>query len=229
MVSAKSFTTASCTAHRRRLQSHYGHLSDTALLVRFRDGAPEALGVLIERHYPVMYSLALRYSDTPDAALDAMQDSIVRVLLSIHQLREDARFLPWMGRIVINSTRLLRRAVRRLAPLSPEMLASLHDDRPSPERLAAVRQNVCLVDRFLTLSRTGDRELFVWRFLEGLSIEELSQRTGLSESTVKVRIHRARKRLFAYFTIAGHGVADSISIAQTSTPVLVSLTQPRTP
>jgi len=71
-------------------------------------------------------------------------------------------------------------------------LHSLIDRRPTPDRAAAQRD---LVNKLLALIPEDDRLLLLWREVEVCSVTELAKMTGMNESTIKVRLFRARRKL----------------------------------
>jgi len=71
-------------------------------------------------------------------------------------------------------------------------LHSLIDGRPTPDRAAAQRD---LVNKLLALIPEDDRLLLLWKEVEGCSVTSLAEMTGMNESTVKVRLFRARRKL----------------------------------
>jgi RNA polymerase sigma-70 factor (ECF subfamily) len=66
---------------------------------------------------------------------------------------------------------------------------------PLPEQVAMNRELLQKADEFLGDLRDGDRDLFVKRFIDGLSLQSISEETGLSLPALKSRFHRARLRL----------------------------------
>jgi RNA polymerase sigma-70 factor (ECF subfamily) len=66
------------------------------------------------------------------------------------------------------------------------------DGYPTPDR-AAMKRN--LINRLLARIPEDYRLLLIWKEVEGFSITELSQMTGLNEATIKVRLFRARQKL----------------------------------
>jgi RNA polymerase sigma-70 factor (ECF subfamily) len=65
-------------------------------------------------------------------------------------------------------------------------------DGPDPERAALLRD---LVSKLLHRAPEEDRVAMALKELEGMSVEEIAEILGLKVGTVKVRLHRARKRM----------------------------------
>ena len=170
---------------------------EQALVARAQSGQVRALDRLLGAHYQQMYHLALKVTRAPVKAQDVTQEACVQVLRRIDQFRSEARFGSWLCRIVVNTALLKHRREKRLIP-TPEIFSPLAAAKePAPEKLAGDRELLQLTDRFLTGLRDGDRELFVRRFVDGLSLQSISDETGLSLPALKSRFHRARLRLKA--------------------------------
>ena len=159
------------------------------------NGDRRAMETLLRRHYTQMYHLALKVTRDPVRAEDVTQESCVQVLRRIHQFRGEARFGSWLSRIVVNTALLRHRRERRLVPTAEIFSPAAAAPEPEPEQKVGDREVLVLTDAFLAELRDGDRELFTRRFIDGLSLQSISEETGLSLPALKSRFHRARLRL----------------------------------
>lgn len=168
-----------------------------ALVERAQAGDVRAMDRLLGAHYQQMYHLALKVTRDPVKAQDVTQEACVQVLRRIDQFRSEARFGSWLCRIVVNTALLRHRREKRLVP-TPEIYSPLAVAKePPPEKVASDRELLLMTDDFLDGLRDGDRELFMRRFVDGLSLQSISDETGLSLPALKSRFHRARLRLKA--------------------------------
>jgi RNA polymerase sigma factor (sigma-70 family) len=138
---------------------------------------------LYERHYEAVFRTALRVTGRPADAEDVLQTVFVR-LLSGTEHDEAAR------RAAVNAAidLLRRRAVR----------AEMAYDDTAPH--AAVESGLLLKEqlrRAIAALDSEDATLFVLRFVEGLSNQELAEMFQLEKNNVAVRLHRIRLRLQA--------------------------------
>lgn len=168
-------------------------LVDAELLAACRRGDPEAFEELVIRTQRQVFTLAHRVVGDRAEAEDVAQEAYLRVFRSLGGFREDARFETWLYRVVTNAalTHLKRRG--RFGDLlrdPEEDPAPVVEDRASDE---VVRQDE--VQRALEALSPGMRTTVVLKDVYGLSCKEIGQEMGLSEGAVKVRLHRARKRL----------------------------------
>jgi RNA polymerase sigma-70 factor (ECF subfamily) len=173
----------------------YRDETELQLIERSQAGDPSAVGILLERHYDLMYRVALKYTRNPAAGEDAVQTACVQVLRSIHQFRADARFSTWVSRIVVNSALMMHRKNKRLVFVGTEVNRGADDTHPTPESTVSLSEQFDGVESALRGSREGDYDLFVHRFIGGMSIARISEETGLSIGAIKTRFHRARHLL----------------------------------
>jgi RNA polymerase sigma-70 factor (ECF subfamily) len=168
---------------------------EQVLVGRAQAGDRRAMEVLLTHHYAQMYHLALKMTRDPVRAQDVTQESCMQVLRRIDQFRSEARFSSWLCRIVVNTALLRHRREKRLVPTAEIFSPLAASADPVPEQLASDREVLLMTDEVLSALRDGDRELFLRRFVDGLSLQTISEETGLSLPALKSRFHRARLRL----------------------------------
>jgi RNA polymerase sigma-70 factor (ECF subfamily) len=129
-----------------------------------------------------------------DAASE--EDVVQEILLAIHVNRNtydpDQFFLPWFYAIVRYKVIDFARKSKRTATQPFDETELLRDDERNPEVLAGDRLD--LQEGIGRLPKK-QREIFSLAKLEGLSLEEVSMKTGFSVADVKVNVHRAMKAL----------------------------------
>ena len=130
----------------------------------------------------------------PNEAEDATNDAALTAWRRFAELREPARFEAWFGRILVNACRDRLRARRRL-PLSIEAnrVSPLGDPASADPAEALVRRDV-LRTAIRSLS-PEHREVVVLRYYADLSVQQIAERTGTREGTVKSRLHYALRHL----------------------------------
>lgn len=183
------------------------------LVARLRAGDKAACAECIEIHSPVIYRLALRLMGNEVEAEDVMQETFLSAFKAMDSFEGRSGLGTWLYRIAYNA------AMMRLRQPSPYMVSV--EDTLSTETPGVVPQQLfdwcCLPEKDFESDEVkaelerAVRELpetlkavFLLRELEGQSTRETAEALDLSESTVKVRLHRARlwlrERLAPYFT-----------------------------
>jgi RNA polymerase sigma-70 factor, ECF subfamily len=122
-------------------------------------------------------------------AEDVVQESLVRAWRRIGSLRDPAQFEPWLLAICRNEARRTLAARREEAPLG--------DESPAAGECAGVRAAEHRADLRALLRDVApdDRRLLWLRAVEGLGHREVANLLGLTEGSVRVRLHRLRANL----------------------------------
>jgi RNA polymerase sigma-70 factor, ECF subfamily len=174
------------------------------LLDRCRRGERGAFEELVERTQRQVYTLAYRLVGDRHEAEDVAQEAYLRVFRSMGGFREDARFETWLYRIVTNvAMTQLRKKGRIGVLLGDEREHSRPDPEMRPVDEVIERDEL---KRALAELPPATRSIVVLKDVYGFSVQEIATETGLTEGAVKLRLHRARKRLkeTIYGAAAGH-------------------------
>ena len=160
-------------------------------------GDDGALAGLVRAHHDRVYQFGLRVCRDGFDADDAVQEAFIR-LASRPDVARDQGVVSWLFTVVRNTcSRLLRPFARERRTLGKR----LEDADEAPSRAldphAALEQwrMVHAVHEAIASLARPYREVLVMRDLEGLTGEETCKTLGISESTMKTRLHRARQDL----------------------------------
>jgi RNA polymerase sigma-70 factor, ECF subfamily len=170
-------------------------------LVRLaQEGDVRAFEALLEQRMTSVLRLAISFLRDEAEARDAVQQACVNAWRDLPRLREPERFDVWLNRIVANSCRdairsRRRRRVREIAVsyLDPDRGADLATS-PTPGPAEHVERVDLLRRAFDRLDANG-RAILVLHHLEGRSAAEIGAALGLTVTTVKWRLHKARQAL----------------------------------
>jgi len=162
---------------------------DPTLPVRAKRGDEQAFILIVEFYYPRCLRFARNMLGNEQDAEEAVQDTFVRVHDSFHRFREDARFDPWLFRILANRCRtLLARTKRHRALIEYGDLPASAAAAPTEEYGADWAEEVKVV---LDTLPAEQREAFLLRHVEDLSYEDISAVTGVGLSALRMRVKRA--------------------------------------
>jgi RNA polymerase sigma-70 factor, ECF subfamily len=177
--------------------------SDEVLVALSRDGRPEAFGVLVRRHRPVLVRIAMGMMRHEAEAMDCVQEALLNAWRKLHTFRGEASFGGWLARITRNAC-LMRLRWRRRRPEVPLVLGAdrdqvherpLPDPRPGPDAPMLTRELGGRIDAAVAALPPHYRQVFELADLRHLSMREIAERLDLSIPNVKTRLHRARRRL----------------------------------
>ena len=159
--------------------------------------AAQRFEALVRPHFDVLYRAAYRLTRTVHDAEDLVQDVCVRAYPRLEELADLDSPRGWllcvMQRLFIDQTRRYERS--HVAPLDARLEETLVSDAPAiPEQADALLRRQRLDRAWQWLSKE-QRGLLALHDIEGYSLAELTQLTGLKEGTLKSRLHRARVKL----------------------------------
>lgn len=163
-----------------------------------QSGDRDALEELIARSYRPAYALALRLLGDPDDAAEATQEAYARVVRSLKGFREPAAFPTWLFRIVSNvCMTTMRKRARREIPVDLQSDPVGYADLRSVDVEDLAIERVFRADVEASVRRLPDayRSVVVLRDVYGMSGDEVAVILGISPGAVKVRLHRAHRRL----------------------------------
>lgn len=163
-----------------------GHAGDDAVLVGdARAGDEEAFRRLYERYARVVHGLLLARVPQPDVD-DLVQDVFVTAWRRLPTLRDPAAFGGWLSMIARNrATDYHRQSVETV---------DLPDDLHASGSASARAEALAILDLIRSLPEAY-RETLVLRLVEGMTGQEISERTGLTAASVRVNLHRGMKML----------------------------------
>ncbi|MDP6901481.1 MAG: RNA polymerase sigma factor [Acidimicrobiales bacterium] len=160
-----------------------------------RDGDDEAFERLVEATYSDIFMLAARLTRNHHDALDVVQEAYFRAYRGLIDFRGEARFSTWMHRITVNcaNTLLARRSRYRYDQIQQDFV-DLNGDY-YPERRLDDTEISADVQNALDDLPPNLRAVVVLSDVFDLAHAEIAKQLGISATAVKVRLHRARKRM----------------------------------
>lgn len=169
-----------------------------------RQGDEAAFEEIVQRYSPRVFRIASQFFRRREAVEDAAQEVFLKVYTQLDSYEGRGSLEGWITRIATNTCiNTLRSAKRRPeAPITElteaeddwlaQKLIDAADSRPSVENhLVAVN----LAEKLLAMVPAEDRLVLSLMDGEELSVKEVVDVTGWSESKVKMRAMRARQRM----------------------------------
>ncbi len=181
--------------------------TETELLQRAKAGDFNAFQQLVARLQPRVYGLTFRILQQSQDAEDATQQTFLSLIEHVTEFREESSVATWVLRIATNHALKILRKKRTVKMVAMSQLSNedSYSDVPHPEFIAPwthtadeIVQREEVQDELEKVLQELDekyRLVFILRDIEGLSVRETAQALELTESTVKVRLLRARLTL----------------------------------
>lgn len=162
-----------------------------------RQGNQRAFERLVNAYQRPVYNLVHRMLGDPVEAEDAAQETFLRAYHRLDSYQPERKFSTWILSIAAHhAIDVLRRrhfSWISLDELPPWRWFPIHTDDPEAAAVKSEMQDQ--VQRLLADLPPGYRLVTILRYWYDMSYEEIAQATGLSESALKSRLHRARLML----------------------------------
>jgi RNA polymerase sigma-70 factor, ECF subfamily len=160
------------------------------LVAAAREGDRGAFGQLYQRYSRMVHGILLGRVPVGEVE-DLVQDVFVRAMRRVHTLRDVNAFGGWLATVARNrATDYHRRAVESVefdeeAP--PEAPEKRRSNEPGDDGAAILETIRGLPEAY--------RETLILRLVEGMSGQEIAERTGHTAGSVRVNLHRGMQML----------------------------------
>lgn len=158
---------------------------------------PAAFERLFNLYYNDIFNYALRRTGHIELAQDITSNTFLQALDNITQFRwQGIRFSSWLFRIATNELNLDYRKAKRMVPLTPDLMRTVHDDKSSDSRLLRAEEELARNELFqkmhaaLMKLKVRYQAVLTLRYFENKSMKEIAEILDLSENTVKTHIRR---------------------------------------
>lgn len=176
------------------------------LVGRARRGDTDAVSVLYEQTYSKVYYTVKSMIKNEDDVLDVLQDAYLKAFTHLTSFEGGEKFLPWVKQIAANTAR--DRLRRKTPALFGELTADetqtpaeerIPDERPAflPEASLDAAETQRLIREILDSLPDDQRAVVGMYYYEELSVREIAEALGVSESAVKSRLLYARRKIEA--------------------------------
>ena len=173
------------------------HQDEKELLAQIISGQTERYAVLVERYQRLVFTLALRMLKSREDAEEVTQDVFVKAYKKIDSFKGDSKFSSWLYRITYNaSLDMLSRKRKQPSFSDIDHLqdANRAQDSSILDTIEKTSQQQ-LLKKCIAQLDAEEAFLITIYYYEEQSIAEIAQITELTESNVKIKLYRGRKKL----------------------------------
>ena len=168
------------------------------LVIKAQNQDIDAFADLIRAYKQDMYRVAKSYLRNDEDVADAIQEAILAGFEKLQSLRSPEHFKTWLIKILINKCKDIIKSGKRYLPLEVVPEEGCCDNGQTNVEF------MMLIDSLDESSKA----VLVLRYGEDLSVKEISEVLGLSESAVKKRLERSRNKMKeTYYLCESGGVS----------------------
>ncbi|MEJ6579154.1 MAG: sigma-70 family RNA polymerase sigma factor [Akkermansiaceae bacterium] len=187
--------------------------SDEDLLARCQTGSIRAFETLLHRYQPRVQRFLERQIGSLEDAKDITQRTFLQVHSSLSRFQAGSRFSPWLFTIARRQgIDFLRQAGSRRRVHEQLVKEPGLDGGADPHELLTQQEEVEAIWQWIREHLDERSTEILWlRIQEDLDLWGIAKVTNLSQSNVKVLLHRARKSLLKNFSVDGPGSSKNSS------------------
>jgi RNA polymerase sigma-70 factor (family 1) len=177
---------------------NYSVLDDNELLSFLREENEGAFAEIYHRYWKRIFTKALSYTRSPEAAEDIVQDVFIKIWINKDRLLHVREFRPFLfvsaRNLIINS---LRNQVFHVS-LDPE--EQLEEETLLPERQLSYKESINLLRKAIDLLPPQQQRAYRLSRDEGMRYTEIAQEMGISPGTVRIHMSKALSFIRKYLT-----------------------------
>lgn len=148
---------------------------------------------LLEELEPFVYRLSYHLTQHQQDAEDVAQEALYKICTRLATYKAESAFQSWVYSLVVNTFKDYARKQKRAK------VESIEELQVATDTFESSLDSKVLVSQILGGLPERDRQVILLRFLGGLSVKEVASALKISESNVKVKVHRIKQKLQEMF------------------------------
>ncbi|MBL4569008.1 MAG: RNA polymerase sigma factor [Flavobacteriaceae bacterium] len=173
--------------------------SDEFYIEKTLNGDANAFAFLVERYKNMVFTLAVKMTKSREDAEEISQDSFVKAYRYLPKFKGDSKFSTWLYKISYNTCldSIKKNAYQRnqvvIDEITENQIVSLENILDGIEK----EERAVVINNCLDQLAEDEKAVLVFFYFKELSLKEIVEVTSISEANVKVKLHRARKKLLS--------------------------------
>jgi RNA polymerase sigma-70 factor (ECF subfamily) len=171
---------------------------DNFYIQRIAKGDNSAYAALVEKHKQLVFTIVVKIVRSREEAEEVAQDVFLKAFSALSSFKGDAKFSTWLYRITYNTAISQSRKKKPVfSAIDDEMIDNYTTDKISQSVNELDREDqIKAVNKIMDELPEEENLLLTLFYKKEKTIEELAEITGYSQSNVKVKLYRIRKRMY---------------------------------
>ena len=171
--------------------------NDQLYITKVINGDANAFAYLVDNYKNMIFSLAFKMTKSREEAEEISQDTFIKAFKNLSKFKGDSKFSTWLYRIGYHAS---IDAIKKnknnnntfeINEITFNQIKSVDTILEGIER----KERAIIMDTCLQKLADEERSIIWMFYYDELSLKEITEVTSLSESNLKVKLHRARKKL----------------------------------
>jgi RNA polymerase sigma-70 factor, ECF subfamily len=161
------------------------------------DGDVSRFSYFVETYKDMAFSIAFRILNDEHDTEEVIQDSFLKAYKAIKTFKGDSKFSTWLHKIVVNNSLNRLKKKKPIKNYANEEISEGHIEgvEYSYSKLDN-RDQAKFINQALQKLNPEDRLILTLYYLHEHSVEEISFITEMSRENIKMKLHRARKKMY---------------------------------
>ena len=183
--------------------------NDQLYIAKVINGDTNSFAYLVDSYKDMVFSLAYKMTKNKEESEEVSQDTFIKAYKNLNKFKGESKFSTWLYRIAYHTSldqikkNKNNNATFEIHEVTLNQIQSEDGILQGIER----KERAKIMDECLLRLPEEERSILWMFYYDELSLKEIVEVTSLSEANVKVKLHRARKRLL---TIVEENVAPEI-------------------
>lgn len=173
--------------------------SDSEIVSKILSGERALYGYLVDTYSPMIFHLVRSFENNEEEAKGMAQEIFVKAYTKLDTFEQRSKFSTWIYSLALNYCRDYAKNIRRKNSRFSELEESFIDDRTSdelqPDEFMEQQEIEQSLFKAIEKLPPGQSEPLLMKYRDDMSYKAISKRMNISESALKVRVHRAKMEL----------------------------------
>jgi len=172
--------------------------NDSFYIGQVAGGDQSAFAVLVDKHKALVFTIVVKILRSREEAEEVAQDVFLKAFDALHSFKGESKFSTWLYRIAYNAAiSHSRRRKPVFSAIDDEMIDNYTTDTIGRSvNTLNQEEQIVAVNRVMENLPEEENLLLTLFYKNEKSIEEISEITGYTQSNVKVKLYRIRKRMY---------------------------------
>ena len=174
-------------------------LTDENYIEKILKGDSNTFAFLIDKYKDMVFTLAIKMVKNREVAEEVSQDAFLKAYKYLPKFKGDSKFSTWLYKIAYNTS---LDAIKKnsnqynnvaIDEITVNYISSIETILDGIER----EERATIINDCLEQLAEDEKAILVFFYFKELSLKEIVEITSMSEANVKVKLHRARKKLLS--------------------------------
>lgn len=170
-------------------------MEEQILINRITSGEKELYELLVRRYNQTLYRVVRGFISDDSDIEDIMQIAYVKAFEKLSTFNMKSKFSTWLIRIAINEALQFNKKSVKYRSINFSDIGYSDISLKNPEQLLIMNESTQIYERAISELDPIYKSVFILREIDQMSIRDISESLEISESNVKVRLHRAKEQI----------------------------------